>query len=38
MCSQKHISKVGLVPLKKKKKDFVNEWKKWIKKNRCKTT
>ena len=25
MCSQKHISKVGLVPLKKKKKDFIDE-------------
>jgi len=25
MCSKKHISKVGLLPQKKKKKDFVNE-------------
>jgi len=25
MCSQKHISKIGLVPHKKKKKDFINE-------------
>ena len=25
MCSQKHISKVRLVPLKKKKKDFIDE-------------
>jgi hypothetical protein len=25
MCSQKHISKVGLVPLKKKKRDYLNE-------------
>jgi hypothetical protein len=25
MCSKKHISKVALVPVKKKKKDFVDE-------------
>lgn len=25
MCSDKHLSKVGLVPQKKKKKDFVDE-------------
>ena len=25
MCSAKHMSKVGLIPPKKKKKDFVNE-------------
>ena len=25
MCSKKHISKVGLLPQKKKKKDFVDE-------------
>jgi hypothetical protein len=25
MCSKKHISKVGLIPQKKKKKDFINE-------------
>jgi hypothetical protein len=25
MCSKKHISKVGLLPQKKKKKDFANE-------------
>ena len=25
MCSQKHISKVTLIPPKKRKKDFINE-------------
>ena len=25
MCSQKHISKVKLIPTKRKKKDFINE-------------
>ena len=25
MCSDKHLSKVGLIPQKKKKKDFINE-------------
>jgi hypothetical protein len=25
MCSKKHISKVGLIPQKKKKKDFIDE-------------
>lgn len=25
MCSDKHLSKVGLMPVKKKKKDFSNE-------------
>ena len=25
MCSQKHISKVNLIPTKKTKKDFINE-------------
>ncbi len=25
MCSQKHISKKGLIPIKKKKKDFKDE-------------
>jgi hypothetical protein len=25
MCSQKHISKVNLIPNKKTKKDFINE-------------
>ena len=25
MCSQKHVSKVGLLPIKKKKGDFENE-------------
>lgn len=25
MCSKKHISKVALLPVKKKKKDFVSE-------------
>ena len=25
MCSKKHISKVGLIPPKRKKKDFTNE-------------
>ena len=25
MCSAKHVSKVTLIPAKKKKKDFVNE-------------
>ena len=25
MCSKKHVSKVGLIPVKKKRKDFFNE-------------
>jgi len=25
MCSQKHISKVNLIPSKKRKKDFIND-------------
>lgn len=25
MCSKKHVSKVNLIPPKKKKKDFINE-------------
>lgn len=25
MCSKKHVSEVGLMPQKKKKKDFINE-------------
>jgi len=25
MCSKKHMSKVSLIPKKKKKKDFINE-------------
>jgi hypothetical protein len=25
MCFDKHLSKVGLIPQKKKKKDFINE-------------
>jgi hypothetical protein len=25
MCTKKHISKVNLIPLKKTKKDFINE-------------
>jgi hypothetical protein len=25
MCSQKHISKVGLIPPKRKKRDFIDE-------------
>ncbi len=25
MCTKGHISKVGLLPIKKKKKDFINE-------------
>jgi hypothetical protein len=25
MCTKKHISKVGLIPLKKTRKDFINE-------------